>query len=424
MIEKRLKQGLSFPDPEYTIVDNEYTIQATNSNSNLSNNGNHLINQTYANNNAIYVNTNGTNGIIKQNSQLLPKRHGVQLAARSSSQKNIDFKSIYNNMNVNNPNISRYNNQSRESEMKNINPNSNSPSPDFIAAAMNPAKNANGVGNANTNGANNIKLASASSIRSSRQGQYPDVSQRNKANSNTSNYSSTYANNNSNKYTTEIQARIQNSNKPNHVRESESRTADRYNLPANRMSPTSEDSYQPIVYYTTQENSNGRTSAGLVGNNILHNNISNGNTAGVNNNNNNTTVLNNMTNNSAARNGASSAAMRSLPSSLYRGSPERSLPRSPERQSDINTTNYRPTSRISNSRPSVSELQTEKMYDQQKYKSINYLTTKRSLTSCDDPTQKNTSSIVTKNRQLHMGKAKIDLETQPSNNLKKINLKK
>ena len=112
----------------------------------------------------------------------------------------------------------------------------------------------------------------------------------------------------------------------------------------------------------------------------------------------------------------------------YRGSPERSLPRSPERQIDTNTnTNYRPTSRISSSRPSVSELQqttTDKNFDAQKFRVANYLATKRSLTSCEEShphettanASKQRSSAVVKNRQLQMGKAKIDLETQNSIN--------
>jgi hypothetical protein len=137
-------------------------------------------------------------------------------------------------------------------------------------------------------------------------------------------------------------------------------------------------------------------------------------------------------------NGAGS--IRSLPTSVYRGSPERSLPRSPDRtqQNTTNTNNdyTRPTSRISSSRPSIgSDVGSERGYDmtsagsgqqqhtqqqqqqQQKYKVINYLAAKRSLTSCDESgfiESKQKSATINKNRQLQMGKAKIDLDTQPS----------
>ncbi len=112
--------------------------------------------------------------------------------------------------------------------------------------------------------------------------------------------------------------------------------------------------------------------------------------------------------------------MRNLPSNIYRGSPERNLPKS----SEMNT-NYRPTSRVSSSRPVHSEIgqystgTSDKNYDVPKYKVINYLAAKRSITSCDetnpnyDSKNKNASSV-SKNRQLHLGKAKIDLENQNS----------
>lgn len=143
--------------------------------------------------------------------------------------------------------------------------------------------------------------------------------------------------------------------------------------------------------------------------------------------------------------------IRSLPPSVYRGSPERSLPsRSPDRVGSGTVTaapteygSTRPVSRVSSSRPSVvsSSADVATVYDvasvasggggapgsihsQPKYKVINYLaTTKRSMTSCDDATfgdakQKiaaaAAAATLSKNRQLTMGKAKIDLDTQPS----------
>lgn len=139
LIEKRLKQGLSFPESDFTYNDTENQIlkQASNSNSNNVTNSNR----------GTPTNQNGpSNGVVKHNSQLLPKRHGVQMATRSGSQKNVDFKSIFNNININNnntnnpnANLNRYgSNVSRESDRTNI--YSNSPSPDFLANAMTPAK--------------------------------------------------------------------------------------------------------------------------------------------------------------------------------------------------------------------------------------------------------------------------------------------
>ncbi len=153
MIEKRLQQGLPFPEADFTYTDNENQIlKHTNGNNSSNNSNTNLLNSNRA------TPTNGSvvsgNGVVKHNSQLLPKRH-VQ-ASRSGSQKNVDFKSIFNNMNINsntggntsnaNTNLNRYgSNVSRESDRTATNTNhnnmySNSPSPDFLANAMTPAK--------------------------------------------------------------------------------------------------------------------------------------------------------------------------------------------------------------------------------------------------------------------------------------------
>ena len=354
LIEKRLKQGLSYPEMDY-IDTNDNLKPSNNSNNSLFN-----TNATNTNNSAKSTSLS-TNGVTKHNSQLLPKRHGVQLVPRSGSQKNVDFKSIFNNMNINSANtpanVNRYtNNVSRESDRTSNNNNnnnnlSNSPSPDFIAAAMTPAKNTSNISN-NING-NTNQIHSASSQRNSRQASFQE---NRRMGSNVSNYSG---------------------NHNNH----ETKT-DRYYMPAtsNNNINNDENNHQSVMYYQ-------------------QNNIKSGTSNG--------------------------SGIRSLPGSLYRGSPERSLPRSPERQIENGNNNYRPTSRISSSRPSVSELQTtDKNYDAQKFRVANYLATKRSLTSCEEthPTEnansKQRSSAVAKNRQLHMGKAKIDLETQNSIKLK------
>ena len=151
LIEKRLNQGLTFPEADFQYTDNDNQILKQPLGSNNNNSNNNLISS-----NRGTPTTNGsTTGVVKHNSQLLPKRHGVQVAARSGSQKNVDFKSIFNNMNINstnnngmnngnntnnpNPNLNRYgSNVSRESDRTNI--YSNSPSPDFLANAMTPAK--------------------------------------------------------------------------------------------------------------------------------------------------------------------------------------------------------------------------------------------------------------------------------------------
>lgn len=102
-----------------------------------------------------------------------------------------------------------------------------------------------------------------------------------------------------------------------------------------------------------------------------------------------------------------------------RGSPERTLPKSSDQ-------NYRPTSRISSSRPVQSEIgqysaaSDKANYDVPKYKVINYLAAKRSITSCEETNPNKNSSSIVKNRALHMGKAKIDLENQNSKFHEKI----
>lgn len=413
MIEKRLKQGLTFPDPDYnSLLDSNHHQINTNNHiksshklSNNENNSNHnnaslnsntntptaqytsLHTPNLSNNNVILTTTNNANGLTKQNSQLLPKRHHVQVAARSSSQKNVDFKSIFNNMNLNNSNRITYNNNRDTDQINSNNNDSNSPSPDFIAAAMSPAKNNNQHGNNNSN--NNVQQASASSIRTSRQTNYQDLVNRKQNGSNSS------INNASNTNIDKISATQSRVSATSYGGSQTDYKIDRYYVPNpmnNRMSPADEP-YQPLVYFQPTDN---RTN--------LSSNLSNATPTAIKN----------------GQNGS----IRSLPSSLYRGSPERSLPRSPERQhhdyltNNINANNnYRPTTSRISSRPSDAS---EKSYDvgNQKYKVANYLSAKRSLTSDEKPNTNNLSSAaanIVKNRQLHMGKAKIDLDTQPSN---------
>ena len=102
--------GLSFPDSEYDNLlekdnrnfNNKVFLNSNNINNNSRMNSNENdINNFSDMKNIVNINNNtNSNGIIKQNSQLLPKRHGVQVPTRSSSQKNVDFKSLFNNMNL------------------------------------------------------------------------------------------------------------------------------------------------------------------------------------------------------------------------------------------------------------------------------------------------------------------------------------
>ena len=390
MIEKRLKQGLSFPDPDFNglIENNAGSKQSnykthTNENNTISNKSNFLNHTNHTTNNSNtnisqtpnlssnnVIISNGTTGLVKQNSQLLPKRHNVQLATRSSSQKNVDFKSIFNNMNLNNRTNST-NNKDNDSVTNN---DSNSPSPDFIAAAVNPVRS-------NTH----QQITSASSIRTSRQTNYPDMTRKQIGSNSSINNINTSNNNISNMNGTNGRTSV-----TSYGGSQNDYKVDRYFVPTtmNRASPIDEP-YQSPVYYQPETRN----------------------------------VSSNLTNNTNVKLGTT-GSIRSLPSSIYRGSPERNLPKSPDRYNDyLNNANnnnyYRPTTSRVSSRPSISES-SEKSYDQ-KYKMGNYLTSKRSMASYDEPTlerQKTNSNITTtsviKNRQLHMGKAKIDLDTQPS----------
>jgi hypothetical protein len=246
LIEKRLKQGLQFPDPDFNGLlaldpsahsqhHHHYSLIRTKSRS-MQNNENQQQQQRqqqqpqHYNNGATVISsgggqihsslsqhqssasttaTNGTNGshhhhgLVKQNSQLLPKRQhmtGAHLATRSSSQKNVDFKSILSNLNnttgngnhrlsftqmnsngnINGHSSYKENNNGVNNHHVIINHHdnnsvgdSNSPSPDFIAAAMSPIK----VSTGNANG-NNIGSSTVSLSRNSRQTNYQVITKK------------------------------------------------------------------------------------------------------------------------------------------------------------------------------------------------------------------------------------------------------
>lgn len=391
---------------------------ANNANTSVAQQAN-LINSNQANFNT-NVNHVILNGVTKHNSQLLPKRHGVQVVARSSSQKNVDFKSIFNNMNLNGTSSSSTNpaNTNNSNANRNLyssttnrddtsNNYSNSPSPDFIAAAMSPIKT-NQISAAQA-----TQLNSASSARhNSRQTNYQDLVNQRKFNNNNNNTGNQAGNATSNSNSNIVQSR---SSAVSNGSQNENRL-DRYYVPSQANSTNTQqsepDGYNnQVVYYQS-----GESNRILVNSNATNTNRHN--TAGI----------------------------RSLPGSIYRGSPERAAPNRspdrPERSADYNNnnsnnsvSNHRPTtSRISSSRPTdvISSMSTDnKTYDtQQKFKVVNYLAAKRSLTSCDESTfegrQKNqlnaANNNIVKTRQLQMGKAKIDLDTQPSIILIALNL--
>jgi hypothetical protein len=445
LVEKRLKQGLSFPETDY-IFETNPTI-TTNNHSNNGSRINHFINRPHDKTNhsslsnqtsiqAAQINSSNSNaGVVKHNSQLLPRRNNVPVTVRSNSQKHVDFKALFA-MNGNG-NRSTYNDAM--SVGSNVNTNvvnnnsSDSPSPDFIAAAIKPSATPL------SNQTNNSQSASASANRNSRSNQHVEYLNRKlTATSNNTNETSNLIRNNS---TNDYMYYMGSNN---------TSTANTLNLNGNASNNNNmnngttiintEDYHQPFAYFQSADSRlqtnpsiqvpNGSNSSSASNNHVLNNQ---------------TRMLN--TNGSGSANAAANG-LRSLPNSLYRGSPERSLPRSPERNE--NFMNRPTTSRISSSRPSVAELTTNehKNYDiplsqlntsnmsnSNKYKTANVLTNKRSLTSYDESlfegrqkAQNNANILANgssnsnsnKIRQLQMGKAKIDFDTQTSKRVSRI----
>ena len=366
LLEKRLKQGLNFPDVDYAFDDNDVNVETLS---------NKKSNSSYTNNTVNNVN-NGMSTIIKHNSQLLPKRNPVKDNSinRTTSQKNVDFKFIYNNMNNYN------NNKNAENDIANANTtntsgrpesamSSKSPSPDY-SLAINPIRT---IGTSSSNGTN-PNIGTAKNSRSN----YHDIVYRKSSNSN---------NSNSNNVQTPLNNATNNNNNNS--------------IDINKISNNYNDRG-----VTTASSSISRTDRYFVALSM--------NNAAQNAQNEEINKTRNLSNNNPPN------GIRSLPGSIYRGSPERSLPRSPDYTSNHNhlqNSNRPTTSRVGSSKPSVvSENSTsEKYYDAHKFKP-NYYMSKRSLTSCDESGfDRNRSTNVLKSRQLPMGKAKIDLGTQQSN---------
>jgi hypothetical protein len=411
--------GLSFPDAEYDNLlekDNRnfnnklYTNTTNNNNIRMNGNENEINNFSEIKNIVNINNNTNNNGIIKQNSQLLPKRHGVQVPIRSSSQKNVDFKSLFNNMNQKSATSKKNSSnnvieiQNNEMPIPNNNSNNNnsnnnnamSPSPDFIAAAMSPVKY---VSNQQTHQQTmNIQLPSANQ----RALKHADLS-RKVSNSSTSN-------------------RINETSSINDIiRYSESRHS-----AASNLSTTQQNDYKIERYFSpTQLNHNHHQMV------VIEEQQQHSRPFSNNNNSKNIKSINGENGGSRILNYANS--IRSLPSSIYRASPERNLPRSPERVTDLNayisivnpnnnnnnnmihSNNYRPTTSKSSIKSNDFSVMNDVSNNQNPKTTFS---NKRSLTSCEESTfesrQKNQINInsIIKNRQLHLGKAKIDLDTQ------------
>ena len=357
LLEKRIKQGLNFPDVDLAIDDNELNLEVLS---------NKKSNNTYINNNNTTPGNvnNSVSALTKHNSQLLPKRNAIRdnHVGRTASQKNVDFKFIYNNLN--------YMKNKNESEATNGNTissvvarpesalSSKSPSPDF-SLAINPIKTV-GVSQSNVGKLNNENYKSSGS-------NYQDIVFRKSSNcSNTSN----------NVLSNPLSANTMNNN-----------TSDNVNSNIKISNAIEPNKDRSINIPNTTGSRNDRYFMAIS----MNNNPPNG--------------------------------IRSLPGSIYRGSPERSLPRSPDYTQNNNHSqiNRPTTSRVGSSKPSISteNSNSEKYYDTNKFKT-NYYISKRSLTSCDETgfESRNKSSNILKSRQLQMGKAKIDLGTQQSKSKK------
>jgi hypothetical protein len=404
LIEKRLKQGLTFPDSDY----NNLLLNANNKNNNeqISYKANsqfkasdHLL--------GLQHHQNGAN-LSKHNSQLLPKRHhpnsggsngssggGGNLAQRSSSQKNVDYKAMFNQMNLNNSNNTNRNsvlstykdsnehlNNTGINNNNNNNNNSNSPTPDFIAAAMNPIKTTSAVSRTSRleqqqNSSNTNVILSRKLSNNTNRVSYPQSSS-----------SQDY-----------VVGGVGNSGAGSRLGYYAPSSAQ-----SNRLSQQIDENFYETPSTTTTNNAttNNRDSASNL--KLSH---------------------------------SVAGSIRSLPSGiLYRGSPERTF--------HINASN--PDSNVNNrpaSRISTTSSSAEKNYDlngSNKGRVANYLAAKRSMTSCDieppsslnnnnpnvsitknntihigSSSGSNSNAMNNKNRQLHMGKAKIDLDAQTSN---------
>ncbi len=457
LIEKRLKQGLSFPDPDYNSLlhgssdgvvrskhDGEHhaTFKTTfkSSNQSLDSAGVNAQNNAHvrlSGNGSATPNPSATGGgnLTKQNSQLLPKRHtGIQLAQRSSSQKNVDFKTMFNGLilnstNTNNNNTTTMRNSgsvlnnykdSNDGVLNNVN-NSHSPSPDFIAAAMSPIKTL-----AHANAANSVSHNNVHSASSARGGGASRLG----LSSATSNH--TQLNNEATAQHVVSRKMSQTSSSSNPINQN------RVSYPAastTTMNAAQNGDYRVDHRYYAPSSASSHAAAN---HRLSQQKQPTAEEAYE-------TARNSANNNGLKVSHSVAGSIRSLPSSVYRGSPERAMQKSPDRHH--HHYQERPASRVSSSSRTghhhyqphhympegsvASSTATDKSngYDlpssNQKLRMTNYLATKRSMTLCDEPNySKNAIGLSTsqsvKNRQLHMGKAKIDLETQTSKFTNKI----
>jgi len=410
LVDKRLKQGLTYPEADYKaeeeaqITENHAHGSNTSSSitaaalkvtmnpknhssltsSNLNANTNSNLTSKANNNSALYSlqsaatapqSTSGS-ALIKQNSQLLPKRNtATNMVTRASSQKTVDVKFVYDRM----TNANRENENPTaplgRSESALSGKSAVAQSPDFVQQQLNHMKAHGTAGNnpPNTASTNVSRKSNASGNN------FHDIVYR-KTNPSTTNPLNTSTDSNRNESTTLSKAKSMHN-------------TERYFMPV--QSGRSGLHYSPSV--TSEDNYNQQ----------YHHLMKSKNAA--------TTAVQNNAN-----------GIRSLPGSIYRGSPERSMPRSPEYNNYMHgvngaASNTRTISRIGSSKPSVTSdvgatSVNDKYYDAQKFKVPNYYVAKRSMTSCDEIALSKSNSSVLKNRQLQMGKAKIELGTQQSKN--------
>jgi hypothetical protein len=394
LLEKRLKQGLHFPDVDFVFDDNEINVEIL-SNKNKSSN----INVNHANTGL----NSGLSTLTKHNSQLLPKRNNIKdnnSINRTTSQKNVDFKFIYNNMNSFMTKNNNNNNENDGSNPNTINNNaavgrpesalsSKSPSPDF-SLAINPIRTGGG-----TSSSTATNVGTPKNTRSN----YHDIVYRKSSNLNNNNSANIQMNTNVTASTASSNSNNNNNNNNNENTKN--------GIIMNHNNYQNID--RGIATASSNISRNDRYFIALSMNNTLQSTTTNDDGT----NKNGRSLINNNAININQTNG-----IRSLPGSIYRGSPERSLPRSPDYTSNYNAHGNRPTtSRAGSSKPSVvsENSNSEKYYDTHKFKP-NYYMSKRSLTSCDESgfESRNRSTNILKSRQLQMGKAKIDLGTQQS----------
>jgi hypothetical protein len=388
LIEKRLKLNLGFPDTDYSSsypdsssadqinkLPKHMTVQINSALPSVTPNSANTV--TSAGTRA-----SSTTGLNKHNSQLLHKRTtAVALPNRSSSQKGADLKTMFNSLNIGTNNRLNGGSQTpllNQINGQGINNNNNqvfikSPSPDFIAAAMNPVKGI--YGNNKTNHSSVSPLRHSQSRLQNNNNDYIGINRRNTNDrmtpttyQRTQYNTSTLSNHNGSNYH-QHRVKQQQPNRNGDSNNNREYQVERYYVPvttkksktptlSNRTnSPSGSDDYQTIYYQPGETYMNP---------NLLLNRA----TPDNNNNNNNNNFR---------------------PSSIT----SKSVPRAASTSESMDSDDHQ-----------IDNLQRIRV-------ATNYTPAKRSNTIANGDEKFLTSNGV-KNRQLNMGKAKIDLDTQHS----------